>query len=403
MPPGGIFMAVAEDGGRGEMTSRERVLATVRGLPVDRVPVMTWLNPHAGLRLMTEFQPTSSRLAQRVGSWLWRSYQKKRGPFSEDVRAFLPLFYSGYVNKEYALDLGSDLVSVGLGMTKIGDKIWRENGRVRVRDGFGSLRGMGSIYLDVIEPAVKSIRDLVELPFPDASSDKPYAAIRKFRARHPGACLYGESFGVQDLPSTQIWEMSQFMLALYDHPEEIKQFQARFNDYNIDISRRMVEAGADVILIYDDYGTTGSPLTSMKMWKEFTYPHLEKHIEAIHDAGGLAMLHSCGYQMPFLEHYVEAELDILQTFQPKAGNDFAAAYDRVGDRLAFCTGVDVQQGESMTADELRDDILRAYRIGGRNGRHILGYSHMLQYTMPTANVETILDTVREIQQGRYDG
>ena len=403
MPPGGIFMAVAEDGGRGEMTSRERVLATVRGLPVDRVPVMTWLNPHAGLRLMTEFQPTSSRLAQRVGSWLWRSYQKKRGPFSEDVRAFLPLFYSGYVNKEYALDLGSDLVSVGLGMTKIGDKIWRENGRVRVRDGFGSLRGMGSIYLDVIEPAVKSIRDLVELPFPDASGDKPYAAIRKFRARHPGACLYGESFGVQDLPSTQIWEMSQFMLALYDHPEEIKQFQARFNDYNIDISRRMVEAGADVILIYDDYGTTGTPLTSMKMWKEFTYPHLEKHIEAIHDAGGLAMLHSCGYQMPFLEHYVEAELDILQTFQPKAGNDFAAAYDRVGDRLAFCTGVDVQQGESMTADELRDDILRAYRIGGRNGRHILGYSHMLQYSMPTANVETILDTVRGIQQGRYDG
>jgi uroporphyrinogen decarboxylase len=165
----------------------------------------------------------------------------------------------------------------------------------------------------------------------------------------------------------------------------------------------MVEAGADVILIYDDYGTTGAPLTSVKMWKEFTYPHLKKHIEAIHDAGGLVMLHSCGYQMPFLEHYVEAELDILQTFQPKAGNDFASAYEQLGDRLAFCTGVDVQQGESMTADELRDDIVRAYRIGGRNGRHILGYSHMLQYTMPTANLTTILDTVHDIQQGRYDG
>jgi hypothetical protein len=168
---------------------------------------------------------------------------------------------------------------------------------------------------------------------------------------------------VQDLPSTQIWEMSAFMLALYDSPDEVKAFQARFNDYNIDVSRRMIEAGADVILIYDDYGTTGSPLTSLAMWKEFSYPHLKKHIEAIHDAGGLAMLHSCGLQTPFLDYYVEAELDILQSFQPGAGNDFAEAYGRLGDRLTFSTGIDVQQGERMTPDELRDDILRAYRIG----------------------------------------
>jgi uroporphyrinogen decarboxylase len=139
------------------------------------------------------------------------------------------------------------------------------------------------------------------------------------------------------------------------------------------------------------------------MWREFTFPHLKKHVEAIHDAGALAMLHSCGYQMPFLQHYVEAEVDILQSFQPKAGNDFEVAHREFGDRLTFCTGVDVQRGEMMTPEELRDDILRAYRIGGRNGRHILGYTHMLQYTMPAENLEAILRTVREIQQGLHDG
>jgi uroporphyrinogen decarboxylase len=253
-----------------------------------------------------------------------------------------------------------------------------------------------------VEPAVKDIHDLVELPLPDSSSERPFDAIRRWRAEFPDACLYGESFGVQDLPSTQIWEMSQFMLALYDHPEEVKNFQARFNEYNMDLSRRMVQAGADVILIYDDYGTTGAPLTSMEMWKEFTYPHLKRHIEAVHDAGAIAMLHSCGYQMPFLPYYVDAELDILQSFQPKAGNDFAAAYAEFGDCLTFSTGVDIQRGELLTAEELRDDILRAYRIGGRNGHHILGYTHMLQYSMPRANVEAILQTVREIQAGAHD-
>ena len=391
------------DSASGPMTSRERVQATVRGLPVDRVPVMTWLNPHAGCRMIAELQPASDASQDAACRSMWESFEQQKGGLPEDMRAFVPLLHTRYLNREYALEIGSDLAGLGIPIDDLGKKISGDGEPLRIRDAFGSVRGMGSVYLDVIEPAVKDIKDLVELRLPDASSPRPYDEIRKFRADHPDACLYGESFGVQDLPCTQLWEMSQFMLALYDYPDEIKQFQARFNDYMIAMSLRMVEAGADVILIYDDYGTTGAPLTSVEMWKEFTYPHLKKHIEAVHDAGAIAMLHSCGYQMPFLEHYVEAELDILQSFQPKAGNDFQAAHDEFGDRLTFCTGVDVQQGERMTPDELRDDILGAYRIGGRNGRHILGFTHMLQYTMPRENVETLFGTLREIQAGVYDG
>ena len=45
----------------GQMTSRERVRATVAGQPVDAVPVMTWLNPHAACRIMAELHPASDR------------------------------------------------------------------------------------------------------------------------------------------------------------------------------------------------------------------------------------------------------------------------------------------------------------------------------------------------------
>jgi len=196
--------------------------------------------------------------------------------------------------------------------------------------------------------------------------------------------------------------MSQFMIALYDYPDEMKEFQRRFADYMIEIANRSVAAGADIIIIYDDYGYTGRPLISMDMWKEFTLPHLKRQIDAVHEAGAVAMLHSCGFQMPFLPYYVELELDILQSFQPKAGNDFKTAYEAVGDRLTLCAGIDVQQGEGMSPEQLREDILRSYRIGGRNGRHILGMSHMMQYTMPLENIETLFQTVNEIQAGEHD-
>jgi len=269
------------------MTSRERVLATVRGLPVDRVPVMTWLNPHAGCRLIAEFRPTRDQQRNNACREAWENFSREQGELPADVRNFLPLLHSQYLNCEYALELGSDLATLGIPIADLGEKVSGDGEPFRVRDMFGSVRGMVGPFLEVVEPAVTSIADLVDLPLPDISDPRPYDTIRRFRAESPGACLYGESFGAQDLPSTQIWEMSQFMMALYDHPDEVKRFQARFNDHMISMSRRMVEAGADVIFIYDDYGTSGSPLTSVEMWMEFTYPLLAKHIEAVHDAGAL--------------------------------------------------------------------------------------------------------------------
>ncbi len=387
------------------MTSRERVLAAVKGLPLDRVPVMYWLNPHAACRMMAEFQPGKSRAWNFLARRFWKRFTDGPGPFrlKEETRNALPLLLQVYANSSYLLELGADMANVPYGTAAYWGRLYRENGRIRARDVFGALRGMGGIYLEVIEPAVKTARQLRDLPLRDASHEKNYAAIRKFRARHPDACIFSDNFGVQDLPATQIWEMSRFLMALYDAPEDIKVFQQRFCDYMIGIARQSVKAGADVVFIYDDYGYTGRTLISMEMWKEFTYPHLKRQVEAVHDAGALAMLHSCGYQMPFLPYYVEAGVDILQTFQPKAGNDFAAAYAEFGDRLCFNTGIDIQQGESMTPAELRDSILRAYQIGGRKGRHILGMTHMMQYTMPLENVRAIFRTVREIQEGAHDG
>ena len=115
------------------------------------------------------------------------------------------------------------------------------------------------------------------------------------------------------------------------------------------------------------------------------------------------MLHSCGYQMTHLKDYVDAGLDMLQAFQPKSGNDFEKAYREFGGRLTFVTGIDIQQGESWTPEQIKADILRSYRIGGRNGRHVLATSHEMQYTMAIANIRAIFETLDEIRQGVHDG
>jgi uroporphyrinogen-III decarboxylase len=225
--------------------------------------------------------------------------------------------------------------------------------------------------------------------------------VRRFRRDHPDACLLVEVASFQQLLCDYILGTTPFMLALYDDPCAIKAFLQRLADWLIEIINHAAVAGADVAYLQDDYGCNGRPLISMKMWLELTYPHLERMVRAAHEAGVPFMLHSCGYQMSFLEHYVAAGVDAIQSFQPKAGNDFEAAYERYGDRLAFATGIDIQQGEWMTPQELRGDILRCYEIGQRKGRHILSMTHMMQYTMPPENVRAIFETVRELRSGRH--
>ena len=387
---------------REKMTSRERVHAAAKGLPVDRVPVMYYLNPHTVCRLMSEMQPGRNSSANWLANFLWQQFSRKGGFNAPDLWKALPHLLTDYGNAAYALELGADIALQGVGTGSNVKRLYWEKGQVKVLDAYGNVRGLGGgIYWDVQKPAMKDVGDLKDYRFPDFSDEKHYTAIRKLRKTYPEASIMVEGFGVQDVFSTQMWSMTPFMMALYEYPAEVKEFLQRFGNWCIDLARHGVKAGADMVFLYDDYGYTGRTLISMKMWKEFTYPHLRRIVEAIHDAGALVMLHSCGFQTPFLDYYVEAGVDILQAFQPKAGNDFKTAYEKYGDRLAFATGIDIQLGEQMSPQKMRESILSSYRIGKLHGRHILAMTHMLQFTMPAENIRAIFETVREIQAGSH--
>ncbi len=385
--------------GNERMTSRERALAVLKGLPVDRVPVFYWLNPHATCRMIAEVQPARSRVANWMARGLWRRFTKQGELRAGEWTRAWPLLFEEYGNGQYALELGADVSIQSPEYTSpaaFATSIRKRNGRLTFKGPFDITMGLGGVYAYPIEPAVTDARDLRKIQFPPIA-DAQFAGTRRFRNAHPHVCIGCEIFSFQQVLCDYILGMESFMLGLYDYPEEIMAFLSRLADWIVDIIRHAAQTGADVLCFADDYGMTGRPLISMDMWKRITYPHLKRFIAVAHEEGVPFMLHSCGYQMPFLEYYVEAELDLLQSFQPKAGNDFAAAYAEYGDRLAFATGIDIQRGEMMTPQALRQEILDNYAIGRTQGRHVLSTTHMIQYSMPMENLQAILGTVQEIQ------
>ena len=196
---------------------------------------MYWLNPHAACRLLAEFQGGRNRLASWIGRTLWRRFTAAGELAAGQWPRALPLFLTDYANSAYVLDLGADTAwkapADAKGLGQIRRNLYRENGQLRLRDPwFGSIRGLGGIYADIVEPVIKSAGDLAAYRFNDLSDT---AALRKFRRAHPDACLLAEVAGVQQALSDIMWRTDQFMLALYDHPAEIAAFQERLADWII--------------------------------------------------------------------------------------------------------------------------------------------------------------------------
>lgn len=387
------------------MNSQERVHATVKGLPVDRVPVFVWLNAHTGAKLMAEYRPSRRRLWNALARYSWKKFINGGAMEAKEIWRTMPLIFDGHTfnwANMYGIDLGADMFFAAHATPWQYANFGYKGGHIAIKDMFGVGRVIGGIYPEQVGPAVTCIEDVANYKFPPVQNEKLYNMFRKARRAYPDVCIAAEIWGPQDFTATSLFGMERFMMFLIDYPEEMHAFFKRWTDSWIEVIRKCARAGADTMAIFDDYGYDQRTLISMPMWKEFTYPHLKRLIDAAHEEGTLALLHSCGYQMPFLDYYVEAGLDVLQSFQPQAGNDFRGAYEKYGDRLTFITGIDIQRGEFMGPQELKNEIVSNYRLAGRKGRHVLGFTHEMQYTMPDANVSMIFDTIKEIQAGRYD-
>jgi len=387
------------------MTPRERIHAAARGLPSDRVPVFYWIEAHTGCRLMAEYQPSGHCTRDIAAKLLWNRLKKSGYMQAAEIWRFLPLFWDihsyNFAN-EYGINLGADMILASYATPNYSKWSYKK-GHIDVVDIYGVGRKIGGgIYPDMIDPPIKKIDDLASYRFPDAAKDSLYDIFRRYRKLYPHHSIAAEAWGPHDWTSNQMIGLEKYMTWLVEYPDQIKSFMDRFIEHEIEIARRSVKAGADVVFIYDDYGYNNRHLLSLKMWKELMYPRLKRQVDAAHENGALVCLHSCGYQMPFLEYYVEMGIDMLQSLQPAAGNDFRQAVDKHGDKLCFVTGIDIQRGEAMTPDEYKQDILTNYRIGRVKNRHILGTTHEIQYTMPDENLRALFQTVRDIQAGHYD-
>jgi uroporphyrinogen decarboxylase len=169
---------------------------------------------------------------------------------------------------------------------------------------------------------------------------------------------------------------------------------------NMMIARNALRAGADVIVLSDDYAGNESLFFSPAVFRTFLLPRLKRMVDAIHDEGGKAVKHSDGNLWPILDDIVNTGIDGLHPLEPVAGMDLAEVKQKYGDRVCLIGNVDCGYVLSEgSLEEVEAAVKECMRKGAPGGGYIISSSNSIHSSVKPENYLAMIAATQKY--GKY--
>jgi len=236
-------------------------------------------------------------------------------------------------------------------------------------DEWGVLYGPSSEMQDhPIRGPIRSRDDLARWRPPDADlphrlGDLPMLAAR-FKHRKAIVFLQRAAF----MHSASLRGFDNLLADFIEDPEFAHELMDRVLEANIRLARNAVRAGADIIVLADDYAGNKTTFFSPAHFEEFVRPPLKRMVDAVHEAGALAIKHSDGNLWRILDRIVDTGVDAINPLEPVAGMDIGEVKRRYGDRVCLVGNIDcsyiLSEAPERDVVEAVKDCLRKAAAGG---------------------------------------
>ena len=162
----------------------------------------------------------------------------------------------------------------------------------------------------------------------------------------------------------------------------------------------LVEAGADCIGIQGHMA--GGRTTGPDFFREFVQPYEQRMLDAIHAAGGFSVYHNCGFARSLYDNYRELGMTVWETLSepPRGDNNLAEAKRILGDSICLLGNLDqVDFLKRATPAEVDARTRETVRAGMPGGRYIFSTSDYLEIGTPRENVVAMIEAAKD--EGRY--
>jgi uroporphyrinogen decarboxylase len=368
------------------MNYRERFEATIKHLPVDRVPFDLAGTSLTGM----EHAESIDKLRQYLGftdkydGW----YQK----FDERILKYLDI----------------DIRRVG-DILSPESPLSKQVSETEFTDSWGITRVFTGMYWDIKNPPLRgaTLEDLDKYPWPQADRIN-MKQIEEFKEQ--ARKLYNETdyvvcaehpvFGVLEL-GCWMCGFDDFLLKMALEPE----FVIKFFDIILEYQKKVIDIYYGALGEYihfttsgDDFGTQTGPFISPSMFEELVKPYYKERISYTKKyTKGYYFHHTCGAVYPLIPHLIDAGIDILNPIQPGAKDmepeKLKKAY---GNFITFHGGIDTQHIlPEGSVQDVEDEVFKVLKSMGSNGGYILSPAHNIQPDVPPENIVAIYEAGRK--------
>jgi uroporphyrinogen decarboxylase len=196
--------------------------------------------------------------------------------------------------------------------------------------------------------------------------------------------------------SAYLMGLDNLLMNFLAEPELVEIVMDKVLECNMRIARRAIRAGAEIVVLGDDYASNHGPMMSPAIFRHFILPRLTRMIDLIHDEGALCIKHSDGNLYSLLEMIILAGPDGLNPIEPVAGMELKKVKQLVGDRVCLVGNIDcaylLPHG---SIEEVRLALQNAIADAGRGGGFILSSSNSVHSSCKPENFVTMVKACHE--------
>lgn len=251
------------------------------------------------------------------------------------------------------------------------------------------------IYERIIE---RFAWDAIALYSPWGDPDGIVAAKRAF----------GNDIAIGGMVGGYLWAIEttgdwmQFAADLVENREKIHEEAERRCRLGLDLIDRLIEAGADFIVLPHDIAFNAGPFVSPADFADIVTPYLARLIDRVKSQGAYAIFHSDGMLMPVLDQILSCEPHALQSIDPMAGMDIAEVKKITRGRMALMGNVQCSLLQDGPESVIRESARCCLENAAPGGGYIFSSSNTIFSGMPLRNYEVMLEELHAYEAEKHE-